>query len=221
MIRKHWWKITGALLVLYSLYAGLVNDVPRLAILNETIRNIYFHVPMWFTMMFLYGVSMVYSIIHLSGFELKSDTVADYAARTGMAFGLLGLFTGMIWANFTWGAFWISDTKLNGSAATLLVYAAYFVLRNSVEDEQKRARISAVYNIFAFVLMLVFIMVLPRLTDSLHPGNGGNPAFASYDLDNHMRLVFYPAVTGWILMGLWIMQLQIRIQKIKSYLQSL
>lgn len=61
-------------------------------------------------------------------------------------------------------------------------------------------------------------MILPRMTDSLHPGNGGNPAFASYDLDNHMRMIFYPAVTGWILMGAWLVQLQLRILRIKSAL---
>jgi heme exporter protein C len=219
-MKKHGWKAAGVVLVFYSLYAGLVNDVPRLAILNETIRNIYFHVPMWFTMMFLFGTSMVFSIRYLSKFDLRFDITADYAARTGLVFGFLGLITGMIWANYTWGTFWVSDTKLNGSAATMLVYGAYFVLRNSVEDDQKRARISAVYNIFAFVLMLVFIMILPRLTDSLHPGNGGNPAFAAYDLDNHMRMVFYPAVTGWILIGLWLMNIQIRIKKINEYLTS-
>ena len=89
-----------------------------------------------------------------------------------------------------------------------------------MEDEQKRARISAVYNIFAFVLLLVFIGILPRMTDSLHPGNGGNPGFNNYDLDNNMKLVFYPAVVAWILLGWWIASLKIRttnlMQKVKS-----
>jgi heme exporter protein C len=85
-----------------------------------------------------------------------------------------------------------------------------------MEEEQKRARISAVYNIFAYVLMLVFLMVYPRLNavDSLHPGNGGNPAFSTYDLDSNMRLVFYPAVLGWMLMGVWLASLRIRLGKI-------
>ncbi len=217
---KNIWKAAAVLLVFYSIYAGLVNEVPRLAILNETIRNIYFHVPMWFTMMFLFGVSMVAGISYLHNFNLAADRVSEYAARTGLWFGMLGLITGMIWANYTWGTFWVSDTKLNGSAGTLLVYAAYLVLRGSVEEEHKKARLSAVYNIFAFSLMLVFIMVLPRLTDSLHPGSGGNPAFSAYDLDKRMRLVFYPSVAGWILMGIWLLQLQLRIQRLKVSSQS-
>jgi heme exporter protein C len=73
-----------------------------------------------------------------------------------------------------------------------------------MDEEQKRGRVAAVYNIFAFVLLMVFLMVYPRLNkvDSLHPGNGGNPAFSGYDLNSSMRLVFYPAVIGWIIIGI-------------------
>jgi heme exporter protein C len=105
--------------------------------------------------------------------------------------------------------------KLNGAAITMLTYFAYLVLRNAITDEQKRGKVSAVYNIFAYVMMLVFIMIYPRMSDSLHPGNGGNPGFSKYDLDNTMRMVFYPAVIGWSLLGVWIMTIRIRIQKIK------
>jgi heme exporter protein C len=130
-----------------------------------------------------------------------------------------GLVTGSLWAKFTWGTWWtFQDPKLNGVAISMLIYLAYFILRFSVEDELKRARISAVYNIFAFVMMNVFIMVLPRLTDSLHPGNGGNPAFGKYDLDNNMRTVFYPAVIGWVLFSYWIFELKNRLSLINEKL---
>jgi heme exporter protein C len=98
----------------------------------------------------------------------------------------------------------------------MLVYFAYLILRSSMDEEQKRARIAAVYNIFAFVMLIVFIGVLPRMYDSLHPGNGGNPAFGAYDLDNNMRIVFYPAVLGWILLSLWIANINIRLNKLKD-----
>ena len=97
----------------------------------------------------------------------------------------------------------------------MLIYLAYFILRGSIDEEQKRARIAAVYNIFAYVMLIVFLMILPRLSDSLHPGNGGNPGFNNYDLDSNMRLVFYPAVIGWILLTVWICTIRVRIEKIK------
>ena len=89
-------------------------------------------------------------------------------------------------------------------------YFAYAILRGGLKDEEKRAKISAVYNIFAFALIVPLLWVLPRMVDSLHPGNGGNPAFKKYDLDSDMRMVFYPAILGWILLSFWIATLKIR-----------
>lgn len=207
-----WWKILGIILVLYSIIAGLLMPVPKLNILNETIRNLYFHVTMWFSMIVLMFLSMKQSLQFLNGFDKIRDLKAVTYASTGIFMGLLGLTTGMIWAQFTWGTFWVNDPKLNGTAVTLLIYLAYFILRNSIENQDSRARVSAIYNIIAFVMMIVFIGVLPRMTDSLHPGNGGNPAFGNYDLDSNMRMIFYPAVIGWILIGSWIAQLRLRIK---------
>ncbi len=214
-MKKNWWKILGAVLVLYSIISGFLFSVPAQAILHETIRNLYFHVPMWFSMIVILGISATYSILYLSNSKFDNDIVASQAANVGMLLGVLGLTTGSLWAKYTWGAWWVADVKLNGVAVSMLIYVAYFILRGSIDEEQKRARVAAVYNIFAFVMYLVFIMVLPRLNDSLHPGNGGNPGFNKYDLDSTMRMVFYPAVLGWILVSIWIMTLRVRTEKIK------
>ena len=213
---KSWWKILAAVLVLYTIIGGLLIEVPRLAILNETIRNLYFHVPMWFSMVILYTISVIYSIKYLNSGNENNDLIAVESVNTGIICGFIGLATGMMWAKFTWGAFWTNDPKLNGSAIATLMYLAYIVLRSSIEEEQKRAKISAIYNIFAFPAMIVLLFILPRLTDSLHPGNGGNPGFGGYDLDNNMRLVFYPAVIGWILIGVWIMTIRYRIRIVEN-----
>lgn len=211
---KNWWKILAVLMVLYTIIAGFLLPVPARFILNESIRNLYFHVPIWFAMITLMGISAWTSIMYLGNSKMKQDIIAAETANTGIAFSVLGILTGMLWARYTWGTWWTTDTKLNGVAITFLIYVAYFILRSSIEDDQKKARISAIYNIFAFVMMIVFIMILPRMKASLHPGNGGNPGFNSYDLDSTMRLVFYPAVIAWILMGLWIAQIRIRLQVI-------
>lgn len=195
---------------------GFLGEVPAKPILNETIRNLYFHVTMWMTMLVLMFTNMIYSIRYLSNGKLYEDLVAEECARIAMVFAVAGLLTGMIWANYTWGAPWVNDPQLNGTAASMLIYAAYFILRNAVPDESKRARLSSVYSIFAFVMMFVFIMVLPKMNDSLHPGKGGNPGFNKYDLDGNMRMVFYPAVIGWTLLGVWMMSLRVRIRKLES-----
>lgn len=151
---------------------------------------------------------------------MEHDIIASEAVNTGILFGILGLTTGSLWARATWGAFWTADATLNGAAITLLTYLAYIVLRGSINEEQKRAKISAIYNIFAYILLIVFLMIYPRLhnVDTLHPGKGGNPGFNTYDLDSHLRLVFYPAIIGWILLGTWMLTIRIRIQKLKRNL---
>ena len=221
MIMKHLYKIISVLIIFYTLVWGLLNPVPRLDILNETIRNVYYHVPIWFAMLFMMSVSLIYSIKALSTNKLTDDIKGYNAAVVGFFFSIPGLLTGSVLAKFTWTTWWtFQDPKLNGVAISILIYLAYFILRFSIIDELKRARISAVYNVFAFVMMNVFIMILPRLTDSLHPGNGGNPAFAKYDLDSNMRMVFYPAVIGWLLFSFWLFQIKNRISFLNNKLDD-
>ncbi|MEP7264256.1 MAG: cytochrome c biogenesis protein CcsA [Bacteroidota bacterium] len=212
LLRANWWKVLAVLLVFYAIIMGFLGQVPHLPILHETIRNLYFHVAMWFGMMILMIVNLVYGIRYLYGSSLKDDVYAEESALTAMYFGVAGLITGMIWANYTWGAPWVNDPQLNGAAGSMLAYAAYFILRNAVTDEHRRAKLSAIYSVFAFVMMIVFIQILPKMTDTLHPGRGGNPGFNTYDLDSSMRWIFYPSVIGWTLMGTWIMSLRIRIK---------
>lgn len=211
MLRQSWWKILGVVLLMYAFIAGFLGSVPAKPILNETIRNLYFHVGMWFGMTVFFIISLVYSVKYLRSGNLKHDIYAVEFANSGLLFGVLGLSTGAIWANYTWGKPWSNDIKQLGAAIAILIYFAYLVLRNSIPDLDKRARISAVYNIFAFSMLLPTIWIIPRLVDSLHPGGMGNPAFNTKDIDAHMRLVFWPgAVPGWILLGLWITSLRLR-----------
>lgn len=184
-------------------------------ILSETIRNTYFHVPLWFGMILIFIGSVVNSIRYLRKGDLMYDNRAQALTKVGILFGILGLVTGAIWARHTWGDYWSGDIKQNMTAIALLIYFAYLILRAVFEDPEKKGRISAVYNIFAFVALIPLIYVIPRLTDSLHPGAGGNIAFGSEDLDNTMRMVFYPAILGWTLIGFWMANLLHRMDQIQ------
>lgn len=212
-----WWKYLTIVLLLYTVVMGFLGHVPRLAILNETERNLYFHVPMWFGMTIILLVSVVNSIRYLRNPSTRLDTLAHESAKTGILLGVLGLMTGSLWARYTWGTWWTTDVKLNGAAVAMLIYAAYLVLRGSVNDEQQRARLSAIYNIFAFSAAIPLLFIMPRLAQaSLHPGNGGNPGFSKFDLDSAMRMVFYPAVIAWTLLGVWITEVACRFAFVKE-----
>jgi heme exporter protein C len=218
---KTWWKVIACILILYSVIGGFLFPVPALPILHETVRNLYFHVPMWFAMIMLYLISVIYSIKYLNKGQTNDDLIAVESVNAGVIFCFFGLISGSLWANITWGDPWPNDPKLNGSAIATLMYLAYLVLRNAIDEEQKRAKISAIYNVFAFPVMIVLIYILPKLTDSLHPGSGGNAAFSDIDMDNRLRMVFYPACLGWILMGVWIMTIRYRILLIENKQNSI
>jgi heme exporter protein C len=213
-MKKGWWKILSIICLLYAVAAGFLGPVPAKPIVNESIRNLYFHVPMWFGMMILFFTSVVYALKYLRHQRLQDDIASHRFAATGLALGILGITTGSVWARFTWGAFWSNDIKQTLAAIQLLVFGAYFILRGSIPDIDKRARVSAVYNIFACAMMLPTLWIIPRLYDSLHPGGEGNPAMSQNDIDPLMRMVFWPAVIGWTLLGVWISTLYIRLQKL-------
>ena len=101
-MHKSWWKVTGVILLLYTFIAGLLLDVPHLPALQETIRNLYFHVCMWMAMMTLFTCSVVNSIKYLRKLDLKYDIYARQFAAIGLLFGLLGYATGTIWMSYTW-----------------------------------------------------------------------------------------------------------------------
>ncbi len=193
-------------------------------LLYETIRNTFFHVPMWFVMFTLFGMGVYYSIQYLYKTKKTSqseaqeiDLKASAYTQVGVLFGFLGLFSGGFWAKYIWGEAFPMDIKIIMTYTCLAIYLAYFLLRSAFDNFEQRARISAAYSIFAFAAIIPLIYIVPKLApDSLHPGNGNsNPAFGSQDLDNTLRLIFYPASIGWILLGLWIASLVVRYEKLK------
>ena len=224
-MRKSWWKILCVLLLIYALVGGLLVKVPNAPLLEETSRNLFYHVGMWAAMFTLFTCSLVHSIKYLSKSNLKNDIAASQYASVGIIFGLLGYATGALWASYTWAdpnnpEFSFStiarEPKLIGTAIALLIYCAYFILRSSVQDMDQKAKISAVYNIFAFAMLFPTIMIVPRILPSLHPGQEGNPALNFKDVSSNMRMIEYPAFIGWSLLGVWITTLKIRANYIKE-----
>ncbi len=198
--------------------------------LAESIRNTYFHVSLWFAMMFVFIAAVTYAVKYLIRSRKGSDesfTVVSFREKAdywsvaftsvGMLFGVLGLLTGAVWAKYTWGSYWSWDIKQFTTLIALLIYAGYFILRASFPDPEQRARLGAAYNIFAFVCLIPLIYILPRLSgNSLHPGAAGNPAFGGEDLDNTMRMVFYPIIIGWTLIGFWMAGVNYRASVLKE-----
>lgn len=223
-MKTHWWKICCVILLAYTIVAGIMGNVPQLPQLMETIRNLYFHVCMWFAMMIYFIVSVIYALKYLQVPNIKYDIISRQFAVVGIVYGFLGYSTGIVWMSYTWAdpnnpAF-VSysavskEPKLIGTAIALLIYLAYLILRDSISDPDRKAKTSAVYNILAFSMLFPTIWIIPRLLPSLHPGREANPALNKNDIDISMRLVFYPAIIGWTLLGVWMANIKIRMGNI-------
>jgi heme exporter protein C len=212
---KYWWKILCVLILLYVIVMGILIEIPYLPKLKESIRNLFYNVPMWYVMLFSFLMSFIYAIIYLRKNEEKYDIMSQEFVNTGIWFGCFGMVTGMEWAYIQWGAPWSNDPKQVGAALTLLIYFAYSVLRNSVKEEDKRARLAAVYNIFSFALVIPLVYLVPAHFASLHPGSDNKPFEALKTQDHMLRYVSLPAMVGWILLGLWVFDIRYRTRKIQ------
>jgi len=154
-----------------------VMTLPLIQGLGELGRNILFHVPMSFVAFIAFLLATIYSIIFLRTKKMDYDYRARAASAIGLLFTILATVTGSIWARFSWGTFWNWDPRETSIFILLLIYVAYFLLRSLLEEgEEKKARIAAVYNIIAFVTVPFLMFVLPRITQSLHPGSSGTEA---------------------------------------------
>jgi heme exporter protein C len=200
---------------------GFLIHIPKIPILEQTARNIFFHVPMWMTMFSLFAISFWYSIKYLNNPEMEFDIKASSAAAVGMTFGVCGLLTGSLWARFTWGSWWtFAEPKMNLAALAMMIYVAYFVLRSAFDDPQKRAKLSAVYNIFAVTTIPFLLYIVPRQLSSLHPGAEGNPAFSEITAIE-LRYILYPAFIGFIAFGYWIYTVVSRYKKVQFQVENL
>lgn len=210
------WKILTAVLMTLVILVGFTLRIPSIDILQQSARNLFLHVPMWPTMFVSFLTSFVYSFRFLNKPDLVLDRKAETATQVGILFGILGLLTGSVWARFTWGAWWtFAEPKMNLAALGLMIFVAYFILRQAFDDPEKRAKVSAVYQIFATTTIPFLFYVIPRQMNSLHPGAEGNPAFSEVTAIE-LRIIFYPAIIAFLGLAFWIMNILNRYKSIEA-----
>ena len=214
------WKYIVAVWMTVVIALGFSIEIPQIDILEQTARNLFLHVPMWFTMMVAFAMSFYYSVRYLNDEYIKWDRKAETATAVGLLFGICGLLTGSLWARFTWGTWWtFAEPRMNLSALAMMIFVAYFILRTAFVDEEKRAKISAVYNIFGVTTIPFLLYIIPRQLPSLHPGAEGNPAFSDITAPE-LRIIFYPAVIGFIGIAIWLMDIVNRYKQVKEFTES-
>jgi heme exporter protein C len=214
------WQIILFLLLSFVSIAGIAFPIvknpthwyefPFIPGLEENAKIIFFHVPTaWITVIaFLMGT--IYSIQYLRKKNLDDDAKAYTAAQLGMVFCILATITGSVWAKFAWGSFWSWDPRQTSIFALLLIYGALFALRSAVEQEEKRASLSAVYSIIAFVTVPFFIFIMPRIMTGLHPGSADDTnagTIVDFKMNSNMLLIFFLSLIGFTILYFWMWRL--------------
>jgi heme exporter protein C len=187
---------------------------PLVPVLGETTWVVYFHIPVaWVTVVAL-AWSMAHSVLYLRRRRWTHDDHASTAAELGLLFCVSATVSGSLWAKAMWGSYWNWDPRETSIFFLLLVYAAYLALRGSIEEPEKRARLSAVYSVAAFVSVPFLMFIVPRLYFTLHPDPIINPS-GKIDMDGRIRLVFFAMLAGFTALFFWLLRVKLRVLRIE------
>lgn len=125
--------------------------VPDEASQGMIYRLLYFHVPAWWTAFLAVALSGVFSALYLIKKHLRYDAIAASVTEVAVVFLMMGVTLGSIWGRIIWGIWWTWDARLTSALICVLLYSGYLLLRRSIEEPAQRARISAVFSLFAFI----------------------------------------------------------------------
>ncbi len=196
---------------------------PMIPGLEEKAKIIFFHVPTAWLAVIAFLMSMIYGVKYLKSQNLDNDVKSYVAMQLGMVFCVLATVTGSIWAKFTWGAFWHWDPRETSIFILLLIYGSLFALRSAIENEDKRARLSAVYSIFAFLTVPFFVFIMPRIMTGLHPGSANDDSagpVVDFHMDKNMYVVFILSLVAFTLLYYWLFRLGYKSLLVKEKLDK-
>lgn len=181
-------------------------EFPFIPGLEENAKIIFFHVPTAWLTLIAFLTSTVFSFRYLRKKNLEDDLKSYTAAQLGMIFCILATVTGAVWAKFAWGSFWSWDPRQTSIFALLLIYGAWFALRSSIENEEKRATLASVYSMIAFVTVPFFLFIMPRIMKGLHPGSADDTnagPVVNFKMNPNMLLVFFISMLGFTILYYW------------------
>lgn len=173
MLKKILYALTTVLILVsaYFLFfiAGIPIDTAGAAGDPENFKIFYFHVPIAISAYLSFFVVFIASILYLRSKKQKWDIVAISAAEVGLIFAFLTMATGSLWARSAWNAYWVPwDVRLNTSLILFLIYISYMMIRQAVEEPEKRARLSAVFGIIGFISVPISFLSV-RFYSKVHP----------------------------------------------------
>lgn len=196
---------------------------PLEAVMGQVQKVFYFHVAAGWTGMLGFFVAFVAGIAYLITHKRIWDIVGVAGVEIGLVFMLICIITGSIWARPIWNTWWTWDPRLTTATIMELVYAAYLMLRQGVEDPDRRARFGAVYAIIGFLSVpLTFFSI--RIFRTIHPvviGGGDGDAMGSFDMTPKMFQTFMFSLATYSFLFATLLWHRIRMGKFADQLEQL
>ncbi len=143
--------------------------IPPAEGLGYLVRIAFFHIPVAWVSVLAFLVSAATAGQYLKTRKRKYDCVSACSAKLGLSFCFLATVSGAVFAKLTWGTYWNWDPRQTTVFILLLIYGAYLALRVAIEEEERRAIVSAVYALLSFLTVPFLVFVIPRMYFSLHP----------------------------------------------------
>jgi len=180
-------------------------------------RIIFFHVPAAWTSIVMVTVAVASSVTFLATAKFRHDSLAVAATEVGLAFGAVNLITGMIWGRIIWGIWWTWDARLTSMLVCWLLYAGYLMLRRAIDEPAQRARIAAVFSIFAFADVPIVIFSI-KWWRTQHPQpvvwGGGS-------MDPAMKSTLYWNFLAVLLIGIVLLLIRLRQEEVRREVDGL
>jgi heme exporter protein C len=213
--------------VLAALYMALIfaSAAANLATVTEQLaqRILYFHVAAAWVGFFAFFVTFVASIIYLTRGGRFWDIVGLCSVELGIVFLTMVLITGSIWARPTWNTWWTWSPRLTTSALGWLLYIAYLMLRNVIDDRPRQGRYAAVFAIVAFITVPVDFMAI-RWWRDIHPaviGPGSPAALGGFAMSANMSIALIFCVGAFTILYATLMVYRIRLEQLADEVEEL
>jgi heme exporter protein C len=214
--------IVSVLLLAIATYLALV-FAPTEAVMGQVQRVFYFHIGTAWTALLGFLLAGIAGILYLATRDMKWDIVEVAAVEISLVFFLITIVLGSIWARPVWNTWWTWDPRLTTAAITELIYVAYFMLRQGIEDPNRRARFGAVYAIVGAISAPITFFAI-RLFRTIHPvviGSGDPGAEGTFSMVGDMKVAFFFALFAFTVIFVDLLWNRIRLAQLAAHVEEL
>jgi len=214
--------IVSFILLAVAAYLALV-FAPTERVMGEVQRVFYFHVATACVGLLGFVAAGVSGVIYLRTQNLKWDLVEQAAVEISLVFFFITIILGSIWARPIWNTWWTWDPRLTSASIVELIYLAYLMLRQGIDDPDRRARFGAVYTLVgAFSVPITFLSI--RMFRTIHPiviGNESATGDGGFSMTVDMKIAFFFALFAFTVIFIDLFWNRIRLGQLQQKVEQL